>query len=405
VDHRLIAGIEKALGWTGPEGLGAEFARGPLHDPELCSRLLTPTRLLDLVMRRSLAPHRLRVLVDGDDLHPQHYLTTAAARRGQTTMADMDRLGRLLETGCTLVVDDTGVYDPTLEVACRALQWWSHELVQVNCYLTTGAAAGFSLHWDDHDVIIVQLAGDKSWEVRGPSRTAPMYRDATPNLEPPGKDALVWSGILRAGQVMHIPRGYWHKATRQGQKNSGYSLHATFGLTKRTGVHWLNWLADHARTHEAFRHDLPRWSAPGEQTDHRRELNQAAAQLIADTPWPDYMNAREEQAPAARHVTTRGVFGPPTEVVCITELPPTLSRDDNAVTVRAAGKDITCTAAAWTALQPLLSGRPVAIDKLTTEASADAAALAKVLIDEGICAELTPDLAAGYRGMLMPEDQ
>src|SRR5262245_16674358 len=192
MDHRLVAGIEKALDWTGPDGLGREFTRGALPERDLCARLLTPTRLLDLVMRRSLAPHRLQILVGGEFLHPHHYLTTATARRGHTPMADMRRLGELLRSGCTLVVDELNTYDPTMEVACRALQWWSHELVQVNTYLTTGDAAGFKLHWDDHDVLIVQVAGEKSWEVRDRSRPAPMYRDAAPNLDPPGK--VLWSG-------------------------------------------------------------------------------------------------------------------------------------------------------------------------------------------------------------------
>jgi len=266
MEHRLVSSIERALGWSGPGELGRAFALGRLPDQDLCTRLLTPQRLLDLVMRRSLAPHRLQCLVDGEFLHPNRYLTTSTARQGQSSMADMSRLGALLESGCTLVVDETNTYDPTMEVACRALQWWARELVQVNAYLTTGEAAGFQLHWDDHDVLIVQLAGEKSWEVRGLSRPVPMYRDAEPNLEPP--EEIVWAGTLRTGEVMHIPRGYWHQATRQ-QRGAGYSLHATFGLTKRTGVHWLDWLADQARHQELLRHDIQRWSPADEQDAQR----------------------------------------------------------------------------------------------------------------------------------------
>ena len=87
-----------------------------------------------------------------------------------------------------------------MEIACQALQWWSRELVQVNTYLTTADAAGFNLHWDDHDVLIVQLGGEKSWEVRGTSRVAPMYRDTEHSGEPP--EEIVWSGTMRTGDVM-----------------------------------------------------------------------------------------------------------------------------------------------------------------------------------------------------------
>lgn len=399
MEHQLVAGIEKALGWSGPQDIGREFARSSLPEVELCSRLLTPTRLLDLAMRRSLAPHRLQCLVNGTLLHPHHYLTTAKARQGQSVMADMDRLGTLLRSGCTLVMDEINVYDPALEVACRALQWWSHELVQVNAYLTTGQAAGFQLHWDDHDVIIVQLAGQKSWEVRGPSRPAPMYRDAEPNFDPP--DEILWSDVLQAGDVMHIPRGYWHQATREG-RGDGYSLHATFGLTKRTGVHWLSWLADQSRRDERFRQDIR--SSSDEHPDRRFDLVDAALELIVSSSITGFLAEREQQTPAGRHVITHGLFGRPTEVVCVTAFRPTVTRNNELVTVRAAGKEIRFKSRAWPALQLLLSGRPVSVEKITTETSVDAAVLAEVLLAEGICAEVTEALAAGYRGLLMPGD-
>lgn len=400
MEHRLVANIEQALGWSGPSGLGREFVRGRLPERDLCTRLLTPPHLLDLVMRRSLAPHRLQCLVDGEFVHPHQYLTTATARRGQTAMADMRALGALLRAGCTLVVDEVNTYDPTMEVACRALQWWSRELVQVNTYLTTGEAAGFRLHWDDHDVLIVQLAGEKAWEVRGTSRPAPMYRDAQPNPDPPS--AVIWSGALRAGDVMHIPRGCWHRATRQ-KRGDGYSLHVTFGMTKRTGVHWLSWLADQSREQELFRHDLDRVGSEEGRTRQVAGLATIAREQLTSKSVEAYLAAREQQQPPARHVATHGLFGAPAEVVCITEFAPDVQRTDGAVTVRAAGREIVFTDSAWLALLPLLSGRPVLVGKVTAEAGIDAAGLANVLLDEGICAELTRELASGYAGLLMPE--
>jgi hypothetical protein len=390
MEHRLVHGIQKALGWSGPEPLGSVFARGTLPERDLCARLLTPTKLLDLVMRRSLSMDGLRCLVNGADIHPRSYLGLSPARRGQPVpMADMQRIGRLLQSGCTLILDMAHFFDPTLEVACRALQWWSSELVQVNLYLTTGEAAGFELHWDDHDVIVVQLAGEKSWEVRGLSRPAPMYRDAVPNPDPP--DDIVWIGTMQAGDVMHIPRGYWHQATR-ADRGDGFSLHATFGVTKRTGVHWLSWLADQARADEQFRHDLDRW-----QPDHQaRELAQAAAYMADAARFPTFLAAWAEQQSAARHVATHGVFGPLLGVVCITEFPPGVVERDDTVVVSAAGRTVTFAAAAQPALRLLLSGRPVVVSALAASTGLDVAPVVQVLVEQGICAELTAELDVGY---------
>ncbi|MGH3830643.1 MAG: JmjC domain-containing protein [Pseudonocardiaceae bacterium] len=187
--HRLIHAVERALGWTGPGTLGTQFARGTMPDPKLATRLLTPTRLLDVLMWRSLSPPQVRCVRNGTDLHPRDYIAETTSRRGQAIpMVDMHRLGYLLESGCTLVVDAINRWDATMDVACRALQWWARERVQVNTYLTTQDTSGFVLHWDDHDVIIVQLAGEKSWEVRAASRPSAVDTQcrctATPHRTP-----------------------------------------------------------------------------------------------------------------------------------------------------------------------------------------------------------------------------
>ncbi|MDQ3578950.1 MAG: cupin domain-containing protein [Actinomycetota bacterium] len=395
MDHRLIKSIEEALGWDGPQPLGREFARGSIAERELCARLLTPTRLLDAVMRRTLSSPQLRCFQDGDELHPDAYLTNAVTRRGQSlSMAQMDRLGKLIRSGCTIVLDAFDSFDPTMEVACRALQWWSRELVQVNTYLTTNDAAGFDLHWDDHDVMIIQIGGEKSWEVRGASRVAPMYRDAEPN-NGPSMD-IVWSGTMRTGDIMHIPRGYWHQATRADQ-GDGYSLHLTFGFVKRTGVDWLTWLADRSREHELFRHDLDRWGTQVEQED---ALHASISELV-DTYTKDvFLAAREQERAARRHVRTFGTFGPPTDLVCVTEFPPHIDTTGGTVDVLAVGKGITFAARAEPAVRMFLSGNPANIDHVTQTTGINAAPIAETLITEGLCAELTDELATGFTGLV-----
>lgn len=396
MDHRLIDGVEKALGWSGPGQLGKGFARGHLPEPELCARLLTPHRLLDLVMRRSLSPPQLRCLQDGHELHPREYVTTTRSRRGQTIpMVDMDRLGRLIESGVTVVLDATDTFDPTMEVACRALQWWAGELVQVNTYLTTKDAAGFELHWDDHDVLVLQLAGDKSWEVRGASRPVPMFRDATPNTEPSEK--IVWAGTLADGDVMHIPRGFWHQATRAGEDRAGFSLHVTFGFVQRTGVDWVSWLADQAREQQLFRHDLDHHPYSGAQA---AALTGAVAELAAARSPVDFLAGRRREQRSARHLSTFATFGPPERVVCVAEFEPELNAAaDGSITVVTAGRRLRFAAKALPALRPLLSGNPVTIADLAAETGIDAARIAEMLLRENICAEVGPDLSSGYTGL------
>ncbi|MEU2855120.1 cupin domain-containing protein [Streptomyces syringium] len=398
MDHQFVTAMEKALGWDGPSGLGAAFARGTIEDLDLLDRLLNPRKLLDLVMRRSVTTPQFRIFQSGAELHPGRYIRPSVTRRGQAIpMADMRRVGELMREGCTMVLDEVDFFDPTMEITCRALQWWARELVQVNAYLTTQDASGFKLHWDDHDVVIVQLAGRKSWEVRDASRKVPMYRDSEPNAEP--SKAIVWQGIMEPGDVMHIPRGFWHQATRSDHGN-GYSLHATFGIVKRVGVNWLAWLADQARAQDLFRYDLDRWNSPAQWEGQQQLLAKAVAEMATKLTPHDFLDARERERPAARHVQATDLFGQPTAVVCVTDFEPVIEKHRDTVDVLAAGKKLTFADKAYPALVLLLSGHPVDIADTAEKTGVDVEQLAEILLKEELCTELAPALSSAYTGLV-----
>ncbi|MGH3467641.1 MAG: JmjC domain-containing protein, partial [Thermocrispum sp.] len=247
-------------------------------------------------------------------------------------------------------------------------------------------------------VLIVQLAGEKTWDVRAASREVPMYRDAAANDTP--SEEVVWAGRLRAGEVMHIPRGFWHRATR-ADCGDGFSLHLTFGFVKRTGVSWVSWLADCARREELFRRDLRRADGGDSWSE---ELIGAAQKLAAENPPNVFLSAREDERGSRRHVRTRGVLGAPTAVVCITDFAPRLAVGDESVAVVAAGKRITFVPHALPALRLLLSGVPVRLDDVHDATGVDVTRLVEVLLEEEVCAELTDELSSGYIGLVTTEE-
>ncbi|UUN26602.1 cupin domain-containing protein [Streptomyces sp. FIT100] len=392
MEHRLVSAIETALDWSGPEKIGTAFALGRVDDAQLLARLLTPNRLLDIAMRRSLCRPQFRAFQNGEEVHPAVYFSDTVSPRGQAIpMVNMHRLGDLLRDGATLIMDQLNTFDPTMEAACRALQWWTHERVQVNTYLTTNEASGFPLHWDDHDVIVVQLAGEKEWEVRDTSRAAPMYRDADPNNTP--SDTVIFDGTLQAGDVMHIPRGHWHHASRTGS-GSGFSLHATFGVTKRTGASWMAWLGDWCREREVFRHDLDR-SQPDSEA-----LVDAAARLVRDRGPADFLVAYEQQTNPGRHVPFLDIFGPLDAVVCTAHFPPQINESGEAVDVVTSGKRLTLAAEALPALRLLLSGHPVPLGEAAATIGDDVHEVAEILVKEEICTPLNAELSSGYTGLV-----
>ncbi|MBV9141796.1 MAG: hypothetical protein JO115_12910 [Pseudonocardiales bacterium] len=205
-----------------------------------------------------------------------------------------------------------------------------------------------------------------------------------------------WSG--NTVQVnLYILRGFWHRATRK-DRGEGFSLHASFGFHKRTGVDWLAWLADQSRHSALFHQDLEKFDQvrAGIQQD---DLTPAAYQLITSKPFIEYLTTRATHQPPGRHIITHGVLGQPSTVVCITEFMPKIEIDDKTVTLTAAGRHITMDNAAGPVLKFLLSGNPVNLDDVEEKTGMDSRPIASVLLREGICAEVTPELLAGYQGV------
>jgi|GEM_PF-5976759 len=81
----------------------------------------------------------------------------------------------------------------------------------VNCYLTPKSSAGFDIHTDDHDVVILQLSGSKKWYVY-----------------PEGADKVTI--LLNEYDILYLPQGMKHHA----ETTSHNSLHATIGFNPNT---------------------------------------------------------------------------------------------------------------------------------------------------------------------------
>jgi hypothetical protein len=97
--------------------------------------------------------------------------------------------------------------------------------VQVNAYLSEREAPGFGQHWDDHDVIILQVQGRKRWELFHPAQLSPML----PWCERDEAGSSVLSVVLEPGMGLFIPRGWPHSVRGFAGE---LSLHLTVGMRK-----------------------------------------------------------------------------------------------------------------------------------------------------------------------------
>ena len=207
---------------------------------------------------------RMRLVRNGKPL-PEHYYITPGfghgwrARRGSLNERRVDdgRLAAFLRKGATIVMSGINELHPPLVPVADALEEALGGYAGINLYASWAATRGFATHWDDHDVFVLQVTGAKRWHLYGETRRFPLERDVEPNVDPPRE--TVWNGVLRAGDVFYIPRGWWHDArTEPGDDGDGAgSVHLSCSVLPITGLDLMVWITGRLAHHEVFRRDLP----------------------------------------------------------------------------------------------------------------------------------------------------
>ena len=160
------------------------------------------------------------------------YTTDLAWRPASFTgVADVRRVLAAFELGATIVLQ--GLHHNWLPLAryCRQLEAFLGHPAQANAYYTPRDSQGLPVHHDTHEVISLQVAGEKRWLVYEPVLELPLkgqrYRSA---LGAPGEPVL--DVTLRAGDTMYLPRGWLHQALTSGSD----SLHITVGVNVRRWI-------------------------------------------------------------------------------------------------------------------------------------------------------------------------
>ena len=243
------------------------------------ARLMPWARLNEILRRHRLDFPRLRLVQDGEAVPTSSYLRYISGGRRKIPVPRIKpvELARHLREGATLVLDAVDEFQEPIEELAAGLELAFREHVQVNLYAGWQTSRGFDLHWDDHDVFVLQVTGRKRWSVYGETRPHPLVGDIEKAEKP--THAPVWEGTLEDGDLLYIPRGWWHVAVPLAEP----TLHLTVGVHNRNGLDLLRWLAERMRASETFRRDLPRLAAPDERAAHLARMRD---ELLAELDDP-----------------------------------------------------------------------------------------------------------------------
>jgi hypothetical protein len=232
---------------------GSDWRHFPSPDPARHAALLSVADLDAFLATDAARAPRVSMAEsrrEGSAAVPEHEYLREDGR------VDLPGLFRAFDGGATLVVSQFHELHPPLMRFCRGLEQVFLHAVQANIYLTPPGAQGFRVHYDTHDVLVLQVSGEKGWRLF-PGQPVPRPTRRTPwpgNIAPEGEPAAL---TLRAGETLYVPRGVMHDAATQG---GGASLHVTIGLLDPSFATVLRLAVDLLeQTEPALRQSFPTW--------------------------------------------------------------------------------------------------------------------------------------------------
>ncbi len=164
---------------------------------------------------------------------------TAGERSTEATSETATALADFFSKGATIRVKAIERFCLPLGELCKNLEAEFGCPVRANLYCTPGNSRGFDLHFDTHEVFVLQLFGKKHWQIFEPTVRLPLefvpplpFENAREALKRAGgrtesdrdiRDDIVESelgplaleALLEPGDCLYLPRGFVHQAAAE----------------------------------------------------------------------------------------------------------------------------------------------------------------------------------------------
>jgi bifunctional lysine-specific demethylase and histidyl-hydroxylase NO66 len=374
---------------TDAHGTGAKAALDWLLGPAATSFLDQAYEREPVVVRHD-DPHRFRTLLSIASVDRK--VAEQDLREGMLAMADASRsidssdfvaesgavdrvaVARLYRRGATIILNQVHQSDIALADFCRSLERIFSCHVQTNIYLTPPGSQGFHTHYDNHDVFVLQIEGEKTWRLYDRPVDAP-YRGERfqAGQHPVGEPSH--SFVLRAGDCAYVPRGLMHDASASGHDAS---LHITCGLIVRTWADLvLEAVSEVCVKDPAFRRGLP----PGfanrdfDRTSAQKHFGALIADVAARARMDEAFDLLSEQFIRSREPAVLGAIEAASRPLAgryrARPAPWTLTDEDGGLRLIIPGGDMTFRRAPRPVIERALSGEPFTPDDLGHDETED----------------------------------
>ncbi len=240
-------GFSEILAPLGLEEFRREYwTRKFLHQPGPKGRftsILPWEELNDLLQWHCPPQPQLRMFQEGVMVDLRRYIDGPVG----SLKLNASGLITLLAQGASMVLDAVHEVAPRVAHLTQSMSETLDCTCVANLYAGWRSQRAFDVHWDAQEVFVLQLSGRKRWQVFAPTRLHPLTDDSEKALAPTGQP--VWEGIMNDGDMLYLPRGWWHVAFPLDEP----SLHISWGAEPPSGADFLNWWTKTLRAHPQVR--------------------------------------------------------------------------------------------------------------------------------------------------------
>lgn len=223
----------------------------------------------DLLYLNVLEEKALRLARDGRDIPPSLYRT----KEGDVEVVDARKVHALLKQNASVAINGVHFHSPPVRRLALQMERALGQKLNVNCYMTFGPGGAFAMHYDSHDVLVLQIHGSKHWFIYEKPEDAPIeYKQ---KLKPEPRETI-FETVLEPGDVLYVPRGTYHRAAVTDTD----SVHLTFGIHTFKGLKFIDRIRSAAEKDVVFREDILPVRGPEALAEQERILKARLCDLI-----------------------------------------------------------------------------------------------------------------------------
>jgi 50S ribosomal protein L16 3-hydroxylase len=215
--------------------------------------------------------------------------------RGEQLLDNIPRTSTSLRTvlndGYTVRIRHAEQHHPKLLDLAEIFAATFESPVDIHLYATPPNSFGFSWHYDAEDVFIIQTAGEKEYFLRKNTVNPWPLEEAIPaDMRYEREIMPLMRVVLRAGDLLYIPCGYWHRA--QVPAGSDVAISLAIGVMSRSAMSIVDMLRQHLLGSLLWRQRLPVTNhLPIDEAEaaYARLLSELAKDFVKELASPAFM--------------------------------------------------------------------------------------------------------------------